>query len=208
MGNKVTVTIYGKEYTIAGDKPREEIIKLAAHVDDKMQEIADSCAVGAMSSIAVLAAVNICDEYFDLKDKLDSLEKRNSKLDDDNQKYIQLWEEAKTSFSDQKEQGQRDMSNLREETRKEVEEIRAQKDQLLGRLNGKDKELEELIRRQQDMKAEIEKGSKEAVAETEQKYRDMENNYFDLQMENTQLKSELEKMKNDMEWERNERESR
>lgn len=208
MGNKVTVTIYGKEYTIAGEEPREEIIKLAAHVDDKMQEIADSCAVGAMSSIAVLAAVNICDEYFDLKAKLDSLEKLNSKLDDDNQKYIQLWEEAKKSFSDQKEQGQRDISNLREETRKEVEEIRAQKDQLLGRLNGKDKELEELIRRQQDMKAEIEKGSKEAVAETEQKYKDMENNYFDLQMENTQLKSELEKMKNDMEWERNERESR
>ncbi len=208
MGNKVTVTIYGKEYTIAGEEPREEIIKLAAHVDDKMQEIADSCAVGAMSSIAVLAAVNICDEYFGLKAKLDSLEKMNSKLDDDNQKYIQLWEEAKKSFSDQKEQGQRDISNLREETRKEVEEIRAQKDQLLGRLNGKDKELEELIRRQQDMKAEIEKGSKEAVAETEQKYKDMENNYFDLQMENTQLKSELEKMKNDMEWERNERESR
>lgn len=208
MGNKVTVTIYGKEYTIAGEEPREEIIKLAAHVDDKMQEIADSCAVGAMSSIAVLAAVNICDEYFDLKAKMDSLEKMNSKLEDDNQKYIQLWEEAKKSFSDQKEQGQRDISNLREETRKEVEEIRAQKDQLLGRLNGKDKELEELIRRQQDMKAEIEKGSKEAVAETEQKYKDMENNYFDLQMENTQLKSELEKMKNDMEWERNERESR
>ena len=208
MGNNVTVTIYGKEFTIAGEEPREEIIKLAAHVDDKMQEIADSCAVGAMSSIAVLAAVNICDEYFDLKAKMDSLEKMNSKLEDDNQKYIQLWEEAKKSFSDQKEQGQRDISNLREETRKEVEEIRAQKDQLLGRLNGKDKELEELIRRQQDMKAEIEKGSKEAVAETEQKYKDMENNYFDLQMENTQLKSELEKMKNDMEWERNERESR
>jgi Cell division protein ZapA. len=42
MGNKVTVTIYGKEYTVAGDKPREDIIKLAAHVQNKSKISADT----------------------------------------------------------------------------------------------------------------------------------------------------------------------
>ena len=40
--NKVNVKIYGQEYVIAGDKPREEIIQVAAHVDMKMQEIGEA----------------------------------------------------------------------------------------------------------------------------------------------------------------------
>ena len=43
--NKVNVKIYGQEYVIAGDKPREEIIQVAAHVDMKMQEIGEACEV-------------------------------------------------------------------------------------------------------------------------------------------------------------------
>ena len=39
--NKVNVKIYGQEYVIAGDKPKEEIIQVAAHVDMKMQEKLD-----------------------------------------------------------------------------------------------------------------------------------------------------------------------
>ncbi len=40
--NKVNVKIYGQEYVIAGDKPKEEIIQVAAHVDMKMQEIGEA----------------------------------------------------------------------------------------------------------------------------------------------------------------------
>ena len=39
--NKVKVKIYGQEYVIAGEKSKEEIIQVAAHVDMKMQEVTD-----------------------------------------------------------------------------------------------------------------------------------------------------------------------
>ena len=39
--NRVKVKIYGQEYVIAGEKSREEIIQVAAHVDTKMHEIAE-----------------------------------------------------------------------------------------------------------------------------------------------------------------------
>lgn len=59
--NKVNVKIYGQEYVIAGDKPREEIIQVAAHVD--MKNAGDRRgreSLGASpSNIAVLSAVNI-----------------------------------------------------------------------------------------------------------------------------------------------------
>ena len=40
--NKVNVKIYGQEYTISGDLPKEDIIRHAARVDAKMYEIADA----------------------------------------------------------------------------------------------------------------------------------------------------------------------
>ena len=40
--NKVKVKIYGQEYVIAGEKTREEIIQVAAHVDMKMQEVTEA----------------------------------------------------------------------------------------------------------------------------------------------------------------------
>ena len=59
--NRVKVKIYGQEYVIAGEKSREEIIQVAAHVDTKMHEIAEltKSSGAAPSNIAVLSAVNI-----------------------------------------------------------------------------------------------------------------------------------------------------
>ncbi|MBQ3520877.1 MAG: cell division protein ZapA, partial [Firmicutes bacterium] len=36
--NRVKVKIYGQEYVIAGEMSREDIIKVAAYVDNKMME--------------------------------------------------------------------------------------------------------------------------------------------------------------------------
>ena len=54
--NKVNVKIYGQEYVIAGDKPREEIIQVAAHVDMKMQEIGEA-AINRVPRQMILGAV-------------------------------------------------------------------------------------------------------------------------------------------------------
>ncbi|MEE3362719.1 MAG: cell division protein ZapA [Anaerovoracaceae bacterium] len=207
MANKVLVTIYGREYTIVGDRTREEIVRLAAHVDEKMNDVAGSLPDGAMSQVAVLAAVNMADEYFELKEAIAGRDQRISELEQETKKYTELWEQAKQSYDGLKSQNEQNLERVTNESKEEIRELREQKDSLLGQVNAKDREIRELMRMQEETKAEAERGSKEAVEASEQKYKEMENNFFDIQMENIQLKSELEKLKNDLEWERNEREN-
>ena len=100
--NKVNVKIYGQEYVIAGDKPREEIIQVAAHVDMKMQEIGEAAkSLGASpSNIAVLSAVNIASEYFEVLEEIEELKRLNLQLEKDAQHYVQLWDESKKNYMD------------------------------------------------------------------------------------------------------------
>lgn len=62
MANKVTVTIAGQEYTLVGTESADYVHQIAAHVDAQVQEVG----AGGLSLLdsAVLAAVNIADEYF------------------------------------------------------------------------------------------------------------------------------------------------
>ena len=62
--NKVTVLIFGQEYTLSGDMPREYIIKLADKVDEKMTESSGGNNNQSLSKTAVLAAMLISDEYY------------------------------------------------------------------------------------------------------------------------------------------------
>ena len=87
--NSVTVRVYGQEYSISGDMPREEIMKLADLVDQKMKEISEVYN-GSTSSIAVLAAMNLASgiasseaqdkELKDLTEKLGRAESFNEVL--------------------------------------------------------------------------------------------------------------------------------
>ena len=64
MGTKVKVRIYGQDYTIAGDREEETIKEIAAYVDEKMREVGRNFATNAQGSLAVLAAINVTDEFF------------------------------------------------------------------------------------------------------------------------------------------------
>ena len=81
--NKVKVKIYGQEYVIAGEKTKEEIIQVAAHVDMKMQEVTEAAkAAGVVpSNIAVLSAVNIASEYFQVLEEMEELKRMNIQLE-------------------------------------------------------------------------------------------------------------------------------
>ncbi len=59
--NSVSVKIYGQEYSISGDIPREEIMKLASRVDQEMQKVSENYK-GSVTNIAVMAAMNIASE--------------------------------------------------------------------------------------------------------------------------------------------------
>jgi cell division protein ZapA len=62
------VNIHGVEYTIAGKINPEYVQRLAKYVDEKMWEIAESNALTSDTKIAVLAALNIANELFSLKE--------------------------------------------------------------------------------------------------------------------------------------------
>lgn len=181
--NKVKVKIYGQEYVIAGEKTKEEIIQVAAHVDMKMQEVTEAAkAAGVVpSNIAVLSAVNIASEYFQVLEEMEELKRMNIQLEKDAQHYVQLWDESKKNYMDYKE---------------ETQAIVLQKDELLNQLRQKDADIQNLMQAAETAKTQAKSSMDEVVKEIEGKCKELENSFFDLQMENLQLKKELEKYKN------------
>jgi cell division protein ZapA len=83
--NSVRVEIYDQAYNLRGTDP-EYIHKLAELVDSKMRAVASQTATVDSLRLAVLAALNIADEYQMLKRKYDSiagdLSKRTTHLED------------------------------------------------------------------------------------------------------------------------------
>lgn len=181
--NRVKVKIYGQEYVISGEMPREEILKVAAYVDNKMMEITEAAkAAGAVpSNVAVLSAVNITSEHFRVLEEMEDLRRMNIQLEKDAQHYVQLWDESKKNYMDYKE---------------ETQAIVIQKDELMAQIAQKDLEIQQLRNAAEVAKSQAQNSMDEVVTEIENKCRELENSFFDLQMENLQLKRELEKYRN------------
>ena len=68
MESKVKVNIYGNVYNIKGDAEPEYILKLAEYINDRMEEISRNISNGNALQIAILAALNIADEFFQLQE--------------------------------------------------------------------------------------------------------------------------------------------
>ena len=60
----VTVTIFGKSYTLKGEADADYVQEVAAFVNERMSEVADASAVTSTAKVAILAAINIADELF------------------------------------------------------------------------------------------------------------------------------------------------
>ena len=67
--NLIPVEIFGETYKVRGDEDRGYITDLANYVDSKMKSITESSRSGDSLRVAVLAALNIADEYFKLQKK-------------------------------------------------------------------------------------------------------------------------------------------
>ncbi len=68
MDSKVKVNIYGNVYNIKGDAEPEYIQKLADYINSRMDEIGKNITNGNVLQIAILTALNIADEYFQLQE--------------------------------------------------------------------------------------------------------------------------------------------
>lgn len=180
MENKVSVKIYGQEYTIAGEKSKEHILKVAGHVDANMHELAKRVKGASVASLAVLSAVNATDDYYVILEKLQEEKRLTERLKKDTEHYIQLWDEAKKNFIQQKE---------------EAKDTFRQLDELNTSLQEKDEEIRRLKQEMAQVKQKAEEESEAKIAEARAGYKEIENSFFDLQMENINLKSELDKFK-------------
>ena len=80
MKKALDVEILGQRLTISSDAEEAYMMKVAEYVDEKMQELARSAKPVARSTIPVLAALNIADEYHRLKDAHESILSRLNQL--------------------------------------------------------------------------------------------------------------------------------
>lgn len=71
----IEIEIYGQKYKIRvkGEEDEKYISHLTSYVDQKMREVALKSKSADALKIAVLAALNIADEYFLSQKKLDQL---------------------------------------------------------------------------------------------------------------------------------------
>jgi len=73
--NLTEVEIHGQTYKIRGTGGKEYIQELADYVDKKMKEISDMTYTVDSLKVAILAAINITDEYFKIKKELEKAER-------------------------------------------------------------------------------------------------------------------------------------
>lgn len=69
MNKKLHIEIFGRQYTLRGQNDQAYTDELVAFVDSKMCEISLHSPGSPFSKLAVLAAINIAHELFQLKDQ-------------------------------------------------------------------------------------------------------------------------------------------
>ena len=83
--NRVSITINSRQYTVVAEESREYIERLGEHINEKVKNVLNGGQNVLGERPIVLAALNICDEYFKALESDDSvkieMEKLNSKID-------------------------------------------------------------------------------------------------------------------------------
>ena len=72
MANRVVVTICGEDYTFVAEESTAYTQKVAAYVNDKMEEVLKTTKVGRTDA-AILTAANIADELFKAQEASEQL---------------------------------------------------------------------------------------------------------------------------------------
>ena len=84
MNKPLKVTIFNQEYLIKSDEDPEQVSKIEEYVNRKIDEINKGSEGLTEKKIAILLALNIADEYFQLlkehKDLLSEIRKRSGKI--------------------------------------------------------------------------------------------------------------------------------
>ncbi len=202
--NKVQVSICNKEYTIAGTSSEEQIQQAAEKVDSMIGEMKAAKPQFSTYTLALLAAVNISNDYLSERQRADSLVENVSNLEEKVDEYRTMWENAKEAFrqhrKDSEENAEKishlkdifnkksaDLTALRKESKKQAAES-----ENLKRENSK---LQSQLEKLKNRLAAAEKKNAAAAADKNEninKYKELESSFYDIQMENLKLKSDLD----------------
>ncbi len=201
--NKVTVIVYGQEYTLSGDMPREYIMKIADHVDAKMKEVGEGTNQPT-SAVAVLAAMLAADEYYKLEEEKAALLSKNLQLAENGRNYERMWEELKQSYAQYKDE-MSTLGTLKDNLQAYANEKESQANALAAELSQQQKYNNELRNRIEELNAQLEVSvqrvndapleAQKHIEELENRCRDIESSFFDIQMENIHLKNEIETLR-------------
>ena len=107
MKNKITVSIAGQEYTMVAEEDENYVHRCATLVDSQVKEIMNGSPLGR-SDAAVLAAMNIADQFFreqevsenlrrQIKDGLDESAKLKMELSEAKREIFKLQNNHKNS---------------------------------------------------------------------------------------------------------------
>lgn len=66
MKNLVRVEILGREFTVRSDEGEEQVKKIAEYVNQKIKEISEGMQTVSTMNAAILAALNIANDYFQI----------------------------------------------------------------------------------------------------------------------------------------------
>ena len=76
MKKPVDVEIMGQKLVLRSDEEEGYVRRVAGYVDDKMQEVIKGTQSVGKGNVAVLAALNIADDYHRLKERYDEVLER------------------------------------------------------------------------------------------------------------------------------------
>ena len=91
-GGSTPVTIYGRTYHLRGGGDPEYLMELASIVDGKMREIVEGTGTADTLKVAILASLNLADEY--LKAGLDEASSTDVRLEKRLGRMVTLLDEA------------------------------------------------------------------------------------------------------------------
>jgi len=80
MKRVVDVEIMGQKFSVKSDADENYIRTVADYVDEKLRELLKSARPTAQFNVAIMAALNIADEYHQLKEKHETVLNRLNHL--------------------------------------------------------------------------------------------------------------------------------
>lgn len=150
--NSVRVSVYGKQYNIAGEASRGDILRYARYVDEKLELLLRGRDYPLTTDILILTAMNIAEDLYKIKadrdEALDIIKEKDKEING----YNKLWDEAKDGFRNarQEYEGAREEILSIEEEYEAVKQNAEELDSENRLLKAKIKELEEEIKALKD----------------------------------------------------------